>query len=233
MKQKYSIRHRVERTKNKHSRAIYRDGTIVIRLANGLSKNEEKEHIHDLLERMKEQVEEEQEKILIDPFKKMLDGAETLTVNLSTGKKYQFVLKPGKRTRVVRTLRGWKVYIAPAVRRKALHRLLWKILSQAEYKRIEELVHTVNADTYGVALSKVKLQFASTQWGSCSPRGVIMINTALLFVQPSILKYVIIHELAHRKRADHSPQYWEWVEWALPSYKKTRAELQECRLPTL
>ncbi len=233
MEQKYVIRHRVERTKNKHSRAVFRDGTIVIRLANGLSKNEEKEHINDLLKRMKTHVEEEQEKVLIDPFKKMLDGAEVLTVTLFTGKKYQFILKPGKRTRVVRTLRGWKIYIAPSVRRKSLHRLLWKIISHAEYKRIAELVMHINAQTYGVSLSKIKLQFASTQWGSCSPRGVIMINAALLFVQPSILKYVIVHELAHRKRADHSPQYWEWVEWALPNYKKTRQELQECRLPTL
>lgn len=233
MKQKYSIRHRVERTKNKHSRAIYRDGTIVIRLANGLSKHEEKEHIQDLLRRMKEHVEEEHEKLMIDPFKKMLDGAESLTVTLFSGKRYQFILKPGKRTRVVRTLRGWKIIISPHVRRKALHRLLWKILSQAEHKRIEELVTNLNEQTYGVSISQVKLQFASTQWGSCSPRGVIMINTALLFVPPSILKYVIIHELAHRKRADHSPQYWEWVEWALPHYNKLREELQECRLPTL
>ena len=60
-----------------------------------------------------------------------------------------------------------------------------------------------------------------------------MLNAALLFVKPEVLRYVIIHELAHRKRADHSPQYWSWVEWAMPKYKKAREALYEYRLPTL
>lgn len=227
------IRHRVERTKNKHSRAVFREGTIVIRLARGLSRNEEQEHVRDLLQSMTRQILEEQQKVIVDPFKKMLDGAEAVTVTLSSGKKYQFTLQPGKRTAVRRTARGFRITIAPGIRRKGLHRILWRILSAAEQKRITELINTINQETYGVHVSQVKLRFAQTQWGSCTPRGVIMINSALLFVPPSILKYVIIHELAHRKRADHSRQYWQWVEWALPHYRRLRKELQEYRLPTL
>jgi len=227
------IRHRVERTKNKHSRAVVKDGTIIIRLAKNLSKSEEKEHIEDLLKRMKDQVLDEQKRILINPFRKILNEGESCTITLATGKKYFFTLKPGKRTSLTKTTRGWRITISPKVRRKGLHRLLWKVISQAEFKRIEALVNHLNQETFGVHVSDVRLAFATTQWGSCSPRGIIMINSALLFAPPSLLKYVIIHELAHRKRGDHSPSYWQWVEWGMPSYKKARRELLEYRLPDL
>ena len=230
---KHPIRHRVERTNNKHSRAVLRDDTIVIRLARGLSATEEREHIDDLLERMMKQVAEEREKILINPFGRLLDSGESATVTIATGKKYCFALKPGKRTFVRRTRRGWMVTIGPNMRRKGLHRLLWKTLAHAERKRIAQLVEKINKDTFGIQISGVKLQFASTQWGSCSPSGIIMLNAAMLFVRPEVFRYVTVHELAHRKRADHSPQYWAWVQWAMPGYAKAREKLYDYRLPNL
>lgn len=227
------IRHRVERTNNKHSRAVFRDDTIIIRLAGGLSKDEEKEHVTDLLGRMLKQVEDEQEKIFINPFGNLLDSGESATVTLENGKKYRFTLRPGTKTTIRKTQRGWTVTIGPQMRRKGLHRLLWKTLAKHELGRIEQLVHKINEETYGVHISQVKLQFASSQWGSCSPSGVIMLNAALLFVKPEVLRYVIVHELAHRKRGDHSAQYWAWVAWAMPGYDKQRQKLYDYRLPTV
>ena len=229
----HPIRHRVERTKNKHSRAVFRDDTIVIRLAKGLSEDEEKEHVDDLLKRMMKQVEDEQEKILINPFGKLLDSGESATITLANGKKYCFCLRPSKKTSIRRTTRGWNVQIGPSMRRKGLHRLLWKTVAKEELSSVEQLVMKLNEETFGVHVGSVKLQLASSQWGSCSTNGTIMLNAALLFVRPEVFKYVIIHELAHRKRADHSPQYWAWVAWAMPGYKKARTGLYDYRLPTI
>lgn len=230
---KHPIRHRVERTNNKHSRAVFKDDTIVIRLAKGLSQDEEKEHVEDLLKRMIRQVEDEREKILINPFGKLLDSGESTTVTLANGHKYCFTLRPGQKTSIRRTTRGWNVTIGPSMRRKGLHRLLWKTLAKEEEGRLEQMVYRMNDESFGVHVSNVKLQFASSQWGSCSQNGTIMLNAALLFVRPEVLKYVIIHELAHRKRADHSPQYWSWVEWAMPNYQKAREGLYDYRLPSV
>jgi predicted metal-dependent hydrolase len=83
----------------------------------------------------------------------------------------------------------------------------------------------------GVNVRQVRLQFATTQWGSCSPKGVIMLNTALLFMPPSLLRYVIVHELAHRVHQNHSDTYWREVERAMPSYMKPYKMLQNYRLP--
>ena len=227
------LRHRIVHTRNKHSRAVYQDDTIIIRLARGLSKTEERDHIESLLRRMTKQVLDEQQKTIITPFEHILSGEQSGMVTLASGKRYLFTLVPGAKTQAQRTRRGWNIQIGPRTRRQALHRFLWKLLSEAEQKHIESIVHRINDETFGVRIRGVRLKFAATQWGSCSPKGTIMMNTALLFTSPSILKYVIVHELAHRRRGDHSPIYWSWVEWAMPTYEKAREALKEYCLPTL
>ncbi len=227
------IRHRVERTANKHSRAVFREGTIVIRLARNLTRTEEEEHISDLLRRMTQQVLEDEKMKLIDPFRPLLDGAETLTVRTYTGKVYIFTLKPGSKTKTRRNSRGWSITISPHLRRKALHALLWKLLSEAEERRVRMLVHELNDQHFNFPLRKIRLKFASSQWGSCSPNKIIMLNSALLFVPPSVLKYVIVHELSHLKHCNHSKTYWKTVGKGMRRYKLARELLKEYRLPSL
>jgi predicted metal-dependent hydrolase len=225
------LRHKVEHTRNKHSRAVCRGDTIVIRLARNLSKTEEQEHIQSLLRRMTHLVLEERQKTVIDPFRHILLGGQSATVTLATGKKIHFTLVLGNRTRATRNAKGWTVYIGPQIRRKALHRFLWSLLAHTETERIQNLVHSINDEILGVHVRKVSLRFATTQWGSCSPKGVIMLNTALLFLPPSLLRYVIVHELAHRLQQNHSDAYWREVKRAMPSYEKAYKALQNYRLP--
>lgn len=228
---KKRLRHRVEHTRNKHSRAVCQGETIVIRLARNLSKTEKQEHIQSLLRRMTRLLLEERQKTVIDPFRHLLNGGQSLTVETATGKKYVFSLAPGSRTRARRTMRGWNVEVSPQVRRATLHRLLWKALSASELPRIRQLVESINDSTYRVTVKQVKLQFATTQWGSCSPKGVIMINAALLLLPPRVLKYVIVHELAHRIHANHSDTYWKTVGRGMPAYESAYHQLHEYRLP--
>ena len=225
------LRHRVEYTKNKHSRAVYKGDTIIIRLAKNLSQTEEQEHIQSLLRRMTHLILQEREKTSIDPFRHLLDGGQSQTVTLATGRKLHISLFPGTRTRAQRTLRGWTIEVSPHIRRRSLHRFLWSLVAAKEKNRIEELVYTLNRQYFRVPVKGVRLAFATTQWGSCSPKGIIMLNTALLFLPPSLLKYVIVHELAHRIHANHSPSYWREVARALPQFKRAYRLLQDYRLP--
>lgn len=230
---KRPIRHRVERTRNKHSRAVLQNDTIIIRLAKNLSKTEEREHIKDLLRRMTRHVLDERRKIIINPFREILDGAQEHTVHLATGKDYTFRMYPGKNTHAIQTIDGWLVFVGPHTNRKGLHSFLWSLLSDMEAERMDTLVRRINEETFDKRISKVRLKFASTQWGSCSPSRVIMLNTAMLFVPPSCLRYVIVHELAHTLRGDHSDAFWRIVEEAMPTAPKAMKTLQEYRLPTL
>ncbi|PIP65316.1 hypothetical protein COU77_02815 [Candidatus Peregrinibacteria bacterium CG10_big_fil_rev_8_21_14_0_10_49_16] len=227
------VPYRVEYTKNKYSRAILRENTIIIRLAKNLSAEEHREHVQSLLERMMEQVRKEHHKKLIHPFRHILQGGQSQTVRLATGKTFTFTLIPGTTTKARRKPNGWHITVSPHIRRKTLHRLLWSLIAKEELPRIAQLVARINDERTKVHVKNVRVAFAQSQWGSCSPRGTIMLNAALLFAPPSLLCYVIVHELVHRRVSNHSQKYWNLVEEALPNYKRAIKKMQQYRLPTL
>ena len=227
------IPYNVERTRNRHSRAVYRDKTIVIRLARNLTKTEEKDHIENLLRRMTRQILKDRERNLIHPFREILKGESGQDITLSSGAKYTYVLKPGTRTRVKKLMYEWRISVGPTLKREEFHRLLWKTISKENLSSLTELVQSINERALNVKISKIRVCFFSSQWGSCSTNGTISLNAALLFVPNTLLEYVIIHELAHRKYTNHSARYWKLVESVCPWYKEARKTLKNYRLPTL
>ncbi len=229
----HRLPHKIERTKNKHSRAVERNGTVIIRLARNLSGNEEQVHIQYLLKRMAAIVAKERARTVVDPFRPLLDGETSLTVTLASGASYVFELTAGKRTRSYRTTVGWRIAVGPRIRRAVLHRFLWKLLAQIELPRLTEMVHCINDETFGVAIGRVRIGYAATQWGSCSRHGDIMLNASLLFVPEPLLRYVIVHELAHRIVQNHSAGFWRQVERFLPAYDDARRQLRRFKLSAL
>lgn len=226
------FRHKVERTRNKHSRAVYRGNTIIIRLAKNLSRTEEQEHIRNLLRRMAHLILLDHKKELIDPFRPLLEGAASLRLTVGR-RRILFSLRPATHTRAVRVRGGWRIDVSPGIRRKSLHRLLWNLLSADVEPQLLTLLHRFNKQTYRAKITQTSVRFAITQWGSCAPRGRIMLNSALALLPPRLQRYVIIHELAHTRRADHSAAYWREVEAMLPNYAADYRDLQNYRLPTL
>lgn len=224
---------RIERTRNRHSRAVCRDGTIIIRLGRNLSADLEKEHVETLLRRMSAMLEKDMKRQRIDPFRPLLEGEMSVVVTPNLGAQIRFTLTPGKRTSARRTLDGWTIAVGPTLRKKELHRLLWKTLAAAVFPLMEERVHALNAQTLRVRVREVRLRLASTQWGSCSPHGRITLNPALLCVPLDLLDYVIVHELSHRVHANHSGRFWRTVEGALPDYEEAYRALRTMRLPAL
>jgi predicted metal-dependent hydrolase len=66
----------------------------------------------------------------------------------------------------------------------------------------------------------------SSRWGSCAATGAIMLNWRLIHAPLEVSRYVIIHELAHRKHMDHSSRFWNLVEKYDPAYKLHRGWLK-------
>lgn len=66
-----------------------------------------------------------------------------------------------------------------------------------------------------------------TRWGSCTCRaGRIRIARRLATAPRHLLEYVLIHELAHLKEANHGPHFWALVAKACPDYQARRKELR-------
>lgn len=75
-------------------------------------------------------------------------------------------------------------------------------------------------------LSRVTIRNQRTRWGSCGRDGHICLNWRLVLMPPPVRDYVLIHELMHLRRMDHSPQYWKLVAAACPEYAEARQWLR-------
>ena len=66
-----------------------------------------------------------------------------------------------------------------------------------------------------------------TQWGSCSPKGDLLLNPFLIKAPGPCVDYVIFHELCHLKEHNHSARFYELLGKLLPDWKKWKSELDE------
>jgi predicted metal-dependent hydrolase len=107
--------------------------------------------------------------------------------------------------------------IAPEVERE------WRARAARELPvRLLEL-----AETHGLRVDRISVRNQRWRWGSCSRGGHICLNWRLVRMPPAIRDYVIIHELMHLKRMDHSPRFWKLVAEACPEYQTARKWLRE------
>ena len=64
-------------------------------------------------------------------------------------------------------------------------------------------------------------------WGSYSARtGTVNLNWRMLAFPPEIIEYIVIHELCHARRLDHSRAFWDDVARYCPDWRARRLWLR-------
>jgi predicted metal-dependent hydrolase len=104
---------------------------------------------------------------------------------------------------------------------RALRRWLTRIAEK-------HLIHWLKrlSDQTGLSYATTTIRQQQTRWGSCSSRRSISLNARLLFLPPELVTYVLVHELCHTKRLNHSPKFWRLVEFYLPDYRQFDRQLR-------
>jgi len=82
------------------------------------------------------------------------------------------------------------------------------------------------AAEHGLAVHRISIRNQRWRWGSCSRSGHICLNWRLVRMPEFVRDYVMIHELMHLKRMDHSPRFWKLVAKACPEYQLARQWLR-------
>jgi predicted metal-dependent hydrolase len=82
------------------------------------------------------------------------------------------------------------------------------------------------AAQHGLTVSRISVRNQRSRWGSCGRDGHICLNWRLVLMPSWVSDYVLVHELMHVRRMDHSPAYWRLVAGASPDYRAARQWLR-------
>lgn len=103
---------------------------------------------------------------------------------------------------------------------------------RAQYTQ-EEFIQIIEEDVKqlmqvtGLKPKRVRIKEITYAWGTCSSKQNITINQKLICYPKEVIRYVILHELAHLKYMNHSKEFWNLVETYMPEYKKIKKALKE------
>lgn len=67
--------------------------------------------------------------------------------------------------------------------------------------------------------NEIRIVNLQTRWASCTPSGNLNFNWKCFMAPPTVLDYLIVHELVHLKYMNHTRQFWDEVSVIIPNYK--------------
>ena len=118
-----------------------------------------------------------------------------------------------------------EVTTADATRSGADAALRSWLLDEADYHLRPWLLR--EAQIVGKRPANVQVRLQRTRWGSCSNSGTVSLNAALLFLEPEVVRYLLVHELCHLIALNHSQRFWGAVARFEPGYEALDRRLTE------
>jgi predicted metal-dependent hydrolase len=79
---------------------------------------------------------------------------------------------------------------------------------------------------YQIAAPVLMIRRMSKRWGSCTPSGRLILNTALIKAPKGCIEYVITHELCHVVYHHHGKPFQDLLEKMMPNWRKWKERLE-------
>lgn len=80
---------------------------------------------------------------------------------------------------------------------------------------------------YKVEPTSIVLREMATRWGSCTPKGKVILNPELIKAPKGCIEYVIIHELCHLIHHDHTRKFINLQTKEMPDWEKWKSKLEK------
>lgn len=110
----------------------------------------------------------------------------------------------------------------PHMVRNALVRWYKRQAQQKLADKVERFAPMVGVEHTGVGIKTFR-----SRWGSCTAKGKLEFNWQIMMAPNRMVDYVVIHELCHLIRHDHSPEFWREMARVMPDYQLCRDWLRE------
>ncbi len=111
-------------------------------------------------------------------------------------------------------------------RDEAVRGALRRWLCRKTREHVTPWLETLSQDR-GLPFGVVAVRSQRTRWASCSPKGTISLNMRLMFLPHHLVRYALLHELAHTEEMNHSRRYWTFLGSLEPNYRALDQELRD------
>jgi predicted metal-dependent hydrolase len=78
-----------------------------------------------------------------------------------------------------------------------------------------------------LAAPELRMRKMKRRWGSCSRSGRVTLNSELIKLPPTMIDYVIAHELCHLTEFNHGPKFYKLLEHVMPDWKQREQVLKQ------
>lgn len=82
------------------------------------------------------------------------------------------------------------------------------------------------APKVGVEFTGIDVRELGHRWAACSPAGRLAFHWKCMMAPPTIIDYIVVHELCHRHHLDHTEAFWNEVDKVLPPYRERKEWLR-------
>jgi predicted metal-dependent hydrolase len=82
------------------------------------------------------------------------------------------------------------------------------------------------APKVGAVTGTVDVRELGHRWASCSPNGNLAFHWKCMMAPPTILDYVVVHELCHLHHLDHTEAFWNEVDKIISDYNERKEWLK-------
>lgn len=158
----------------------------------------------------------------LTPPRKYVSGES----HLYMGRQYRLkIFKSDKEA--VKLKRGYlEVYNNNKSNAKQLVRNWYKERAKLKFPIIAE-PWIVRFKKHGVEPSDFIIKWMDKRWGSCTPKGKIILNVELMKAPKRCIEYVVVHELCHLVHHDHSAAFFELQTKEMGDWRKWKERLEK------